>query len=64
MDSAFRQELLKAGIQALTFAVPTLLVGWAILRHQERVKREEELSSSMRRLRVDACKSSLQPVMT
>lgn len=53
------QELVKSGVQALVVVVG-LIAGWALLRRQERIKREEELWAGMRKLRADALVKSLE----
>ncbi|MEI7704892.1 MAG: hypothetical protein WCK73_09860 [Deltaproteobacteria bacterium] len=56
MDPNLKSELVKGLVQASATVIGgcvVLFLGWLILRSQERVKREEELRASMRRLRVD-----------
>lgn len=55
----FQQELAKSGIQALVVVVG-LVAGWAVLRRQERIKREEELWAGLRKLRADALVKGLE----
>jgi len=61
--SPFQQDLVRVGVQALGVAMAgglSLVVGWLLLRPQERIKRNEELRAGMRKLRADALVKSLE----
>lgn len=61
----FQQELIKVGVQALSVAVAgglSVVVGWVLLRGQERIRREEELWAGMRKLRAEALVKGVEAV--
>jgi hypothetical protein len=61
--STFEQDLVKVGVQAVGVGIAgglSLLVGWLLLRPQERIKRKEESWARIRKLRADALVKSLE----
>lgn len=62
-ELSFGQELIKAGVSALSVALAgglSVLLGWLLLRRQERIKRQEELAAGLRKLRSDSLIKALE----